>query len=70
MAKVTDQAILNALGRANVLATCEIAAVIGYSLRATGTRLVRLVDRGLVREIRTGPQDPRRRYFLTERGPA
>lgn len=25
---------------------------------------------GLVREIGTGPQDPKRRYFLTERGPA
>jgi predicted HTH transcriptional regulator len=26
--------------------------------------------RGLMREIGTGPQDPRRRYFLAERGPA
>jgi ATP-dependent DNA helicase RecG len=40
------------------------------SPRATRTRLARLVDRGLVREIGTGPQDPRRRYFLAERGPA
>jgi hypothetical protein len=32
--------------------------------------LANLVDRGLVREIGTGPQDPRRRYFLAERGPA
>jgi hypothetical protein len=40
------------------------------SLRATRTRLARLVNRGLVREIGTGPQYPRRRYFLAERGPA
>lgn len=47
-----------------------IAAAIGLSPRATRTRLARLVGRGLVREIGTGPQDPRRRYFLAERGRA
>jgi predicted HTH transcriptional regulator len=65
----TDQAILGRLGGANGLATSEIAAAIGLSPRATRTRLARLVDRGLVREIGTGPQDPRRRYFLAERTP-
>jgi len=39
------------------------------SPRATRTRLARLVGRGLVREIGTGPQDPQRRYYLAERGP-
>ncbi len=34
--------------------------------RATRTRLVKLVERGLVREIGTSPQDPRRRYFRTD----
>jgi hypothetical protein len=29
-----------------------------------------LIGRGLVREIGTGPQDPRRRYVLAARGPA
>jgi hypothetical protein len=29
-----------------------------------------MVGRGLVREIGTGPQDPQRRYFLADRGPA
>lgn len=44
--------------------TSEIAGLI----RATRTRLARLVGRGLVREIDTGPQDPKRRYFLTTEG--
>ncbi|MBM4244797.1 MAG: MarR family transcriptional regulator [Deltaproteobacteria bacterium] len=66
----TDRAILDALGGANGLATSEIAAAIGLSPRATRTRLARLVGRGLVREIGTGPQDPRRRYFPAEQGPA
>lgn len=61
-----DRAILDALGGAKGLATSEIAAAIGLSPRATRTRLARLVDRGVVREIGTGPQDPRRRYFLAE----
>ena len=66
----TDQAVLDALSGTKGLATSEIAAAIGLSPRATRTRLARLVGRGLVREIGTGPQDPRRRYFLAERGPA
>lgn len=66
----TDQAILGALGGADGLATSEIAAAIGFSPRATRTRLARLLGRGLLREIGTGPQDPRRRYFLAEQGPA
>jgi ATP-dependent DNA helicase RecG len=66
----TDQAILESLGGGRGLATSEIAAAIGLSPRATRTRLARLVGRGLVREIGTGPQDPRRRYFLAARRPA
>ena len=31
--------------------------------RATRSRLARLVGRGLLREVGTGPQDLRRRYF-------
>jgi len=45
--------------------TNEIAKVIGLTPRATRTRLVRLVERGLVREVGTSPQDPKRRYFLS-----
>ncbi|MBI4881158.1 MAG: putative DNA binding domain-containing protein [Planctomycetes bacterium] len=66
----TDAAILESLGRGQGLATSAIARAIKLSSRATRTRLARLVGRGLVREIGTGPQDPRRRYFLAERGPA
>ena len=65
-----DQAILDALASGEGLATSELAAAIGMSPRATRTRLARLVGRGLVREIGAGPQDPQRRYFLPERGPA
>ena len=66
----TDEAILETLGRAQGLATSAVAEAIGLSARATRTRLARLVGRGLVREIGTGPQDPKRRYFLAERGSA
>ena len=66
----TDQAILASLAGGKGRLTSEIAAAIGLTPRATRTRLARLVGRGLVREIGTGPQDPRRRYFLADRGPA
>lgn len=59
----TDQAILEVLGREDGRLTSEIALAIGLTPRATRTRLSRLVGRGLVREIGSGPQDPRRRYF-------
>lgn len=58
----TDQAILDALAVGKGLLTSEVAKRIGLTPRATRTRLARLVGRGLVREIGTGPQDPKRRY--------
>lgn len=58
-----DQAILDALDAGNGLSTQEIAIVIDLTARATRNRLLKLVERGLVREIGTSPQDPRRRYF-------
>ena len=45
-------------------ATREIADAIGLSTRSTRTRLARLVKRGLVREVGTGPYDPRRVYVI------
>jgi predicted HTH transcriptional regulator len=66
----TDQAIIESLAAKTERSTSEIAGAIELSPRATRTRLSRLVGRRLVREIGTGPQDPRRRYFLAERGPA
>lgn len=59
----TDQRILELLEVGEGLATQEIASAIGLSPRATRTRLAKLVNRGLVREIGTSPQDPKRRYF-------
>ncbi|MCB9473185.1 MAG: putative DNA binding domain-containing protein [Candidatus Delongbacteria bacterium] len=64
----TDQAILQLLGHGNGQATSAVAMSIGLSTRATRTRLARMVGRGLVREIGTGPQDPQRRYVLAEKG--
>ena len=43
-------------------APTELGAI-GLSPRATRTRLGKLVARGLVREIGTGPRDPKRRYI-------
>lgn len=59
----TDQSILDSFTGTQGLATQEIAKRIGRSPRATRTRLLGLVGRGLVREIGSSPQDPRRRYF-------
>ena len=61
----TDQRILKLLEEAKGLSTQELASAIDLSPRATRTRLAKLVNRGLVREIGTSPQDPKRRYFLT-----
>ena len=66
----TDQAILETLAGKTGRSTSEIADAIGLSSRATRTRLARLVGRGLVHEIGTGQQDPKRRYFLAGREPA
>jgi predicted HTH transcriptional regulator len=62
----SDEAILAALA-ANLetgLSTSEIAKQIKLSPRTSRTRLASLVERGLVTEIGSGPQDPRRRYYL------
>ena len=62
----TDQGILDALADGGGLPTSKIAKAIDLTPRATRTRLARLVGRGLVRQVGTGPQDPRRRYFRSE----
>jgi len=61
----TEQAILAMLKDGTGRVTSEVAKVIGLTPRATRTRLVRLVERGLVREVGTSPQDPKRRYFVS-----
>ena len=59
-----DRRILDLLEGDEGRATREIAAEIGLSTRSTRARLARLVERGLVREVGTGPHDPRRRYMI------
>ena len=59
----TDRAIISALAGGKGSLTSEIAKAIGLTPRATRTRLARLVASGLIREVGTGPQDPKRRYF-------
>lgn len=61
-----DEAIVDVLQDGAGRLTSEIAEVIGLSTRATRTRLAKLVDRGVVREIGASRQDPKRRYFLAE----
>jgi ATP-dependent DNA helicase RecG len=58
-----DQAILDALVDREGRSTNELAAHIQRTPRATRTRLAGLIERGLVREIGSSPQDPKRRYF-------
>lgn len=66
-----DNAILAALAASpeRGLSTSQIAKRIGLSPRAARTRLASLVERGLAAEIGSGPQDPRRRYYLVSQGP-
>jgi predicted HTH transcriptional regulator len=61
-----DEAILNALAanQETGLSTSEIAKQIALSTRAARTRLASLVERGLIAEIGSGPQDPHRRYYF------
>ncbi|MBA2301317.1 MAG: putative DNA binding domain-containing protein, partial [Acidobacteria bacterium] len=56
----TEGTILAILSDGTGRVTSEVAKVIGLTPRATRTRMVRLVERGLVREVGTSPQDPKR----------
>ena len=61
----TDRLILALLESGGEYGTREIAKAAGLTPRATRTRLVKLVSRGLVREVGTGPHDPKRRYIAS-----
>jgi predicted HTH transcriptional regulator len=63
-----EKLILEALADGKGLSTQEIAVKIKRSARATRTRLLTLVARGVVAEVGTSPQDPTRKYFLMDRG--
>ena len=61
-----DKTILAALATAankGGLSTSQVAQRVRMSPRAARTRLAALVERGLVAEIGSSPQDPRRRYM-------
>jgi ATP-dependent DNA helicase RecG len=58
-----DAAILASLAADGGRSTQQIAAAIKRTPRATRMRLLSLIERGLVSEIGTSPQDPKRRYF-------
>ena len=62
-----DQEILHLLEDGRGRSTAEIAKTVSLSARATRTRLADLVKRGLVIEVGSGPQDPRRQYFRPEK---
>jgi ATP-dependent DNA helicase RecG len=59
-----DQRIVELLSGGAGLTTANIAAALGRTTRATRTRMLGLVERGLVTEVGSGPTDPRRRYYL------
>jgi hypothetical protein len=52
-----------------VIATEQAIIISLNKARPTRTRLYRLIDRGLVREIGTSINNPQRKYFLAEGGP-
>jgi ATP-dependent DNA helicase RecG len=62
-----DQLILRLLEDGLGRSTAGIAEAISLSPRATRTRLLHLVSRGLIVEVGSGPKDPRRQYFRTEK---
>lgn len=61
-----ERRILELLRGSEGMTTARIAEGIGRSTRATRMRLASLVERGLVVELGTGPNDPRRTYALPE----
>ena len=62
-----DQVILQLLEDGQGRSTAEVAEAISLSPRATRTRLAHLVGRGLVIDVGSGPQDPRRQYFRAQK---
>jgi predicted HTH transcriptional regulator len=61
-----DQAIVDLLAGGAGRSTAEIASHIERTTRATRARLASLVDRGLLREIGSGPRDPQKRYYRAD----
>lgn len=62
----TDRVILNALAHSDGLSTQEVAVAVKRSTRTARHRLLQLIAQGIVVEVGTSPQDPKRRYFLAK----
>ena len=60
-----NQKILVFIDESGSASTQEIVEVIGLSRRATITRLAKLVEGTLLKEIALNPKDPKKRYELT-----
>ncbi len=60
----TDRAIVDVLRKSDGLSTKEIAIAINKSQRITRTRLITLIEKGLIVEIGRGMNDPKRKYFF------
>lgn len=59
-----DRAILDLLDDGKGRSTARVAKAVGLSARATRTRLAGLVERGLIVEVGSGPNDPHKEYML------
>ncbi len=59
----TGEQILLVLDAGDGLSTRRIAEEIGLTTRATRTRLARLTDLGLIRDVGTSATDPNRKYY-------
>jgi predicted HTH transcriptional regulator len=62
----TDGRILEGLKKSRGMSTRQVAEMISLSSRAARSRLKKLGERGLVVEVGSGPNDPRRRYYCAE----
>lgn len=62
-----DRKILQGLQKGKGLSTNEIAKIINRSTRATRTRLLSLIECGLVVELGSSAKDPGRKYFKMEK---
>ncbi|MBS0351173.1 MAG: putative DNA binding domain-containing protein [Proteobacteria bacterium] len=58
--------IIHLLEKKDGLSTREISEQIRLSPRSTRSRLLSLIERGLIMEIGSSPQDPRKKYFLAK----
>lgn len=61
-----DRAILALFKGKRGLSTKEIADAISLSTKATRSRLVDQVNKGIIIEIGTGLRDPLKKYFLSK----